>query len=355
VTNNPGAVLTLAADADLREQVDRVAAAAGLRAVPACAPPTRKAWQAAIAILLDEESARECARDGLPRREGVILICPAEPESSTWAAAMAIGARHVCAVPAHDGELVRHLADAADAALEGPRAGRVIAVTGGRGGAGASTFATALALVASGSLLIDLDPWGGGIDLLAGTESAPGLRWPDLSLQGGRLAWAAVRNALPNHQGVSVLSGARHGHQLDAGAVDAVIDAGRRGGALVICDLPRRMTSAATATLDGSDLVVLIATCDVRGVAAASAMAPELRDINPNIGLVMRGPAPGGLRAVEAAKAVGLPLLAAMRPEPMLAERLEHSGLRLRRRSPLGAGARTVLTLLPPATQVRTA
>ena len=157
---------------------------------------------------------------------------------------MAVGAQHVCALPAQEGELVRHLADAAEAAREGPRAGRVIAVTGGRGGAGASMFATALAQIASSSLLVDLDPWGGGIDLLLGSESVPGLRWPDLSLQGGRLAWSAVRDALPNHRGVSVLSGARHGHEMDAGAVEAVVDAGRRGGMLVICDLPRRMTSA---------------------------------------------------------------------------------------------------------------
>jgi secretion/DNA translocation related CpaE-like protein len=162
------------------------------------------------------------------------------------------------------------------------------------------------------------------------------------------LAWAAVRDALPNHRGVSVLSGARHGHEVDAGAAEAVIDAGRRGGMLVICDLPRRTTSAVAGTLDGADLVVVITTCDVRGVAAASALAPVLRGVNPNVGLVVRGPTPGGLRAAEAAEVTGLPLLAGMRPEPMLAERLERGGLRLRRRSPLGAAARAVLQVLPP-------
>jgi secretion/DNA translocation related CpaE-like protein len=355
VSSKPGVVLTIVADPELREQADRIAAAAGLRPVAASAPLTRKAWLAAVAIMLDEETARRCERDELPRRDGVILISSTEPEGPTWAAAMAVGAQHVCALPAQDDELVRHLADAAEAAREGPRAGRLIAVTGGRGGAGASTFATALAQVASASLLIDLDPWGGGIDLLVGSESVPGLRWPDLSLRSGRLAWAAVRDALPSHRGVSVLSGARHGHEVDAGAVEAVVDAGRRGGMLVICDLPRRMTAAAAGTLDSADLVVLITTCDVRGVAAASALAPMLRGINPNIGLVVRGPAPGGLRAADAAEVADLPLLAAMRPEPMLAERLERGGLRLWRRSPLGAAARAVLKVLPAGAQVRAA
>jgi secretion/DNA translocation related CpaE-like protein len=347
--------LVLVADPELREQADRVVAAAGLRPLAASTPPVRKAWAAAVAILIDEEAARRCEPEGLPRRDGVTLVCPTEPEGPTWAVAMAVGAQHVCALPAQDGQLVRYLADAADTVREGPRTGRVIAVTGGRGGAGASTFATALAQSASTSLLVDLDPWGGGIDLLLGSESAPGLRWPDLSLGGGRLPWAAVRDALPNHRGVRVLSCARHGHEIDPGAAEAVIDAGRRGGTLVICDIPRRMTSAVTGTLDGADLVVVVTTCDVRGVAAASAVAPMLRGVNPNVGLVVRGPAPGGLRAAEAAEVAELPLLAKMRPEPLLADRLERGGLRLRRRSPLGAAARAVLEVLPSGSSVRAA
>ncbi|TDO14492.1 secretion/DNA translocation related CpaE-like protein [Mycobacterium sp. BK086] len=355
VSTNPGVVLILVTDPELREQADRVAAATGLRPLAASGPPTRRAWSAAAAILLDEEAAGRSESVGMPRRDGVMLIVSREPDGPTWSAAMAVGAQHVCALPADEGELIRHLADAADTVRDGPRAGRVIAVAGGRGGAGASIFAVALAQTASASLLVDLDPWGGGIDLLLGSESVPGLRWPDLSLRGGRLAWAAVRDALPNHGGVSVLSGARHGPEIDAGAAEAVVDAGRRGGMLVICDLPRRMTSAVTTTLECADLVVMITTCDVRAVAAASALAPELRAVNPNVGLVVRGPNPGGLRATEAARVVGLPLLAAMRPEPMLAERLERGGLRLRRRSPLGAAARAVLRVLPAGAQVRAA
>ncbi|MCX2933101.1 CpaE-like family protein [Mycobacterium sp. CVI_P3] len=355
MSTNPRVVLTLVADPELRDQADRIAAAAGVRPVTASAPLTRKTWLAAAAVLLDVAAARTCERDGLPRRDGVILISSVEPDGPTWAAAMAIGAQHVCALPGHDGQLVGHLADAAESASDSARVGRVIAVTGGRGGAGASTFATALAQAASAALLVDLDPWGGGIDLLLGSESAPGLRWPDLSLQGGRLAWAAVRDALPSHRGVSVLSSARHSHEIEAGAVEAIVDAGRRGGMLVICDLPRRMTAAVTATLDGADLVVVITTCDVRGTAAVSALAPMLRGINPNVGLVVRGPAPGGLRPGEVAEVAGLPLLAAMRPEPMVAERLERGGLRLRRRSPLGAAARAVLEVLPAGSRVRAA
>jgi hypothetical protein len=76
-------------------------------------------------------------------------------------------------------------------------------------------------------------------------------------------------------------------------------------------------------------------------------MAPVLAGINPNIGLVVRGPSPGGLRADEVAEIAGLPLLASMKPDPRLVEQLEHGGLRLGRRSALAAAARRVLAVLP--------
>lgn len=337
-------MLTVVDDIELREAVERVAAAVGLRALSAPATLTRKTWSATAAVVLDEPGARRCV--GMPRRAGLILVSRAEPQESTWQAAMAVGAEHLCALPAQEDLLTRNLADAAEAARGDVGEGRVIAVIGGRGGAGASVFAAAVAQTATASLLVDLDPWAGGLDLLLASESVSGLRWPDLSLQGGRLSWPAVRDALPNHRGVSVLSGTRSCYEMDAGPVEAILDAGRRGGVMVVCDVPRRTTSAATAALDVADLVVVITTCDVRGVAAASAMTPVVRTINPNLGLVVRGPSPGGLRAREVAEIIGLPLLATMRPEPMLSERLERRGLRLGRRSPLAAAARDVLGVL---------
>jgi len=196
---------------------------------------------------------------------------------------------------------------------------------------------------------VDLDPWGGGIDLLAGGETTPGLRWPDLALQGGRLNWPAVREALPRHRGISLLSGTRRGYELDGAPVDAVVDAGRRGGVAVVCDLPRRLTDATQVVLDAADLVVMVSRCDVRACAATAAMAPVLAAINPGLGLVVRGPSPGGLRAAEVADITGLPLIASMKAQPLLAERLEHGGLRLGRRSALAVAARRVLAVLPRA------
>ena len=346
-------VLALLAEPGLRGEVDRVGAAVGLRVVhpgagsPDKSPVSRKTWSAAAAVVLDEAAARRCKLSALPRRDHVVVLCATAPATATWAAAIAVGAQHVLTLPAQERELVHELADAAESARDGGCRGEVVAVIGGRGGAGASLFAAALAQTAANALLLDLDPWGGGIDLLVGGESAAGLRWPDLAVQGGRLNWPAVREALPRHRGVSILSGTRRGHELDAGAVDAVVDAGRRGGATVICDLPRRLTDAAQTTLVGADLVVVVSPCDVRACAATATIAPVLSAINPNVGLTVRGPSPGGLRAAEVADIAAVPLLASMRAEPRIAEQLEHGGLRLRRRSALGSAARRVLAVLP--------
>jgi secretion/DNA translocation related CpaE-like protein len=348
-------ILALLAEPALRDAIDRVAAAVGVRVVHVgcCAPVSRKTWSAAAAVVLDEAAVEECARAGLPRRAHVIVVTGSEPPSATWAAAIEIGARHLLRLPVQERDLVRELADAAESVRDNSARGEAVAVIGGRGGAGASLFAAALAQVATDPLLVDLDPWGGGIDLLIGGETTPGVRWPDLALQGGRLTWSAVREALPRHRGISMLSGTRRSYELDFRAVDAVIDAGRRGGATVVCDVPRRLTDAAQTALDTADLVVVVSPCDVRACAATATIASLLITINPNVGLVVRGPSPGGLRAEEVAEIAAVPLLASMRPYPRLAEQLEHGGLRLGRRSALAAAARRVLALLParPAAQ----
>jgi secretion/DNA translocation related CpaE-like protein len=342
-------ILALLGDPLLRADIDRVAAAAGVPVVHASEPSSRKVWTGALAVLVDVHAAHRCAQRALPRRGRVILVSRIEARAADWEAAIAVGAQQVVTLPAHDAELMSELSDAAEDAADDGRRGAVVTVIAGRGGAGASVFATALArtaAAASEAMLVDADPWSGGIDLVLGSEADSGLRWPDLVLQGGRLSYAALRDALPRHHGVSVLSGSRGGGDIDAAPLAAVVDAGSRGGATVVCDVPRRSTAAAETALDSSDLVVVMAPADVRSCAAAAAVARWVSTVNPNAGVVVRGPAPGGLRSSDVAEIVGLPLLAAMRPQSGVASTLERGGLRLRRRSPLAAAARRVLAVL---------
>jgi secretion/DNA translocation related CpaE-like protein len=365
VNSNLPVVLTLLADPELADNADRVAAAVGLRAVR-IQTPNRKSWNSAAAAVIDEDGARRCTRSGMPRRDGGFVLGTSDPTPSIWEAAIEVGAQKLVVVPAQEAELVRYLAEAAEAGSIASRRGPVIAVAAGRGGGGASVFAAALAQSALAqsavdrrtggeALLVDLDPCGGGIDLLLGTETAPGLRWPELADASGRLSWTAVREGLPRYRDVSVLSCTRTYHEIEAGAAAAIIGAGRRGGATVVCDLPRSLTTVALCALETADLVAIVTSCDVRGAAATSAVAGVIRSVNPNVGLVVRGPAPGGLRAGEVADIAAVPLLAEMRPEPMLDRQLEQRGIRLAHRSPLATAARKVLGTLNSGAGTRAA
>lgn len=345
-------ILVLVDDRALHPAIDRVAAAAGLSIVRASAPSSRRVWTGAAAILLDGAAALRCAQLGMPRRARVLLACSEQPGSGEWQSAVAIGAQQLVILPTQERDLLSALTEAADAAVDDVTRGPVLAVLAGRGGAGASVFATALACTAPESLLVDGDPWGGGLDLALGAETEPGLRWPDLALAGGRLTYAALRDALPHRHGVTllssgrVLSGSGSSNDIDAGAMSAVIDAGTRAGVPVICDLARRPTAATETALAAADVVILVTTVDVRSCAAAAATARWAEEQNPNTGVVARGPAPGGLGPADAGRLIGRPVLAAMRPQPGIEAQLDCGGLRLRPRAPLARAARTVLALV---------
>jgi secretion/DNA translocation related CpaE-like protein len=343
--------LALIDDDDLLDDVLRLAAAAGceLERVPDAAS-ARLRWLSAPLVLVDEPAARGCAGAGLARRPKVVAVCRGEPPGGLWQHAVMIGAEHVIALPDGEGWLVAALADAAEGVAN---RGRVLAVVGGRGGAGASVLATAVALagLADGDqvMLVDCDPLGGGLDLLLGAEEIQGLRWPDLALSEGRVPAASLRAALPvapvgsGSGELSVLSCGRGGPGPRPGALASVLDAGRRAGETVVCDVPRYPTETAVAALDGADLTVLVVPAEVRSAAAASRVAAVLRRRGTPLYLVVRGPAPGGLSPRDVAAAVGLPLLHAMRSQPGLARALERGMPPGRGRGPLAAGARAVL------------
>lgn len=347
----PQRVLAITDD-DLTAGVRRAAAAANREVLEHPSTPPRRLWVASEHVVVDAESAQRCAEAALPRRSGVHLVCPGPPGLPEWRAATAVGAESVLGLADGEAELVTALARRA-----GGRDGRgpVLAVVGGRGGAGASTLAAALALTvpmrdrARRSLLVDCDVHGGGLDLLVGAEHRPGLRWPALLIEGGAVSAAALHAALPGAgERVSVLScGRGPGTEEPApAAVTAVVDAGRAAGDVVVCDVPRHSSGVAEVVVGLSDVVVVVIRAQVRAVAAAETLLARLRDQHSNVVAVVRGPSPGGLRGEEIADLLGLPVLATMRPEPGLAVALEHGGLRLRGRSPLRRAAATVLDLV---------
>jgi len=346
-------VVVMTEDEDLLDDVVRLAAAAGgeLERVPDAAA-VRRRWQTAGLVLLDEPGARAVGALRLGRRDGVVLLCRGEPPGTVWERAVGVGAEHVVSLPDGEDWLVGALADAEPRREAG--SGRVVAFVGGRGGAGASVLAVAAAVHARNRgtrvLLVDCDPLGGGLDLVVGAEELEGLRWPGLALGGGgggRVAAASLHEALPSPDGVlTVLSCDRSGVGPEPDAAVAVVEAGRRAGEMVICDLPRHLTEAALAVVDTCDLVVLVVPAEVRAVAAAARVAEPLAGRGAPVRLVVRGPAPGGLDAEDVEHALGLAVLASVGPEPGLAAALDRGKVPGLRRGPLQDAAAAVLAAL---------
>jgi secretion/DNA translocation related CpaE-like protein len=341
----------------LADEVARLAAAAGCDPHRVTDPETvREQWTCAPLLQLDVEAATASASAGLPRREGVVIISTdSAPEA--WRCAVAVGAQHVAVLPDAETWLVGALADAAQAPAD---PGRVLAVLGGRGGAGASVFATAVAVAVAESggqaMLIDCDALGGGLDLALGAENMDGLRWSGLALGGGRVPATALHAALPTpylggRGGLTVLSYDRpdcdrDGPRPDGVAVRTVCGAGRRAGETVVCDVPRHPCEPGTAALETADLAVLVVPAEVRACAAAATVAARVLRYGVALQLVVRGPAPGGITPSDVSRALDLPLLAAMRPQPGLAGALERGAVPGRCRGPLATAARQVLAAL---------
>jgi secretion/DNA translocation related CpaE-like protein len=315
----------------------------------------RRAHRQASLVLIGADVLHAPVVRGLPRRPGVVVVAGRELTPEEWATAVSLGAERVVVLPAEESWL---LARATAAVRPDVERGWLVAVGGSCGGAGASTLATALALAAGagspGVLLVDADPWGGGLDLVLGAERDEGLRWPALSEVRGRLDGDAVMAALPAVAGVSVLAASRSAPQpVPDEALAAVVEAARAGGWPVVVDLarpgPRGPDGGAELVLAEADLTLLLVPARLRAASAARSLVgvPDRPGPWTAARLVTR-PVPGGLARHEIADVVGRPVLAELGPDRTAASRGERGEPPLiTARSPFGTVTRAVLAELP--------
>lgn len=294
------AVALRSADSALIEEVRAVVAVADIPLMihPPGAPPP------AAALLLDGRAEHRADDEQwvAPTRRAAWVGHSPDPDARQ---------DHLLVLP-DDAEQLLTLARSASQ----QRNARVVGVVGARGGAGASSFASALARAGAQAALavalVDLDHAGPGLDLMLGLEHEGGLRWPDLDGSGGTLPGEALSDALPVWHGVHVLSadwrgGARRG------IAPAAVDALAAGHDLVTLDLPR----GDSAWANHCDTVLIVATGDIICAEAARATAGAWAGVQQH--LVVRGTVSGGVTAAEVAEATGVPLAATMRSERGLA------------------------------------
>lgn len=319
--------LVVTADPELLDDLVRLATAGGTEVDVAADPiAARDRYLAAPVVLIGADQAVACLRARLPRRPRVVVAGHEPIVHEAWEVAQPLGAEHVAMLPAAEPWLVDRFATAAPD--EPPPAGRILAVLGGRGGAGASTLAGGLAVTAVHeglrTLLLDADPLGGGLDLVLGWEQVGGLRWPALAEAGAHADPSALLRALPHQGDLVLLSFSRDNFPgVPPEAMAVTMRAARENRDVTVVDMPRHLDDAATIALAAADQAILIVPAELRATASAARVAAAAKQHCPQLSVVVRGPAPGRLRAREVARSLGLPLAGSLRPEQTLCQGLE--------------------------------
>jgi secretion/DNA translocation related CpaE-like protein len=342
--------LVVSSDEELLDELLRLLAAAGAEPELATGGPAlRRAHRSAPLVLVGVDALGAGTVRALPRRPGVVVVATSELSAAHWASAVELGAERVAVLPADEAWLLSRSAAAVRSPVE---RGWLLAVGGSCGGAGASTVAAALALAAApGAVLVDADPWGGGLDLLLGAERVDGLRWPELTGLRGRVGGDALLAALPEVGGVHVLAASRAtSDEIPAEALLAVVEAARSVGRPVVVDVPRAGPpgeSAVGPVLADADRVLLVVPARLRAATAARLLLEAPGSAWATAQLVVRA-VPGGLSKDDVAEVVGRPVAADLpfdRSAVPRGERGEPPAVAAR--TPLGGLARRVLAGLP--------
>lgn len=289
----------------LRAEVERIIAAAGAQLrVASDAVEAGRHWDGAGAVLVGSD-----IRELPPRRRAPAVLVGLDGEGdSLWHLAAALGAERVAVLPDAAAWLADHLSRSRS---PGP-GGLVLGVTGGCGGAGATTAAVWIAQAAAGLgarvLLVDGDPWGGGVELAIAAEESPGLRWPDLSDARGSIDPVQLADSLPVAGGFAFLSwpaGRDQSVPVSAATTLGVLDAARRGYELVVVDIGRRTEPLQTLAWE-CDRILLVVPAQLKAAVASVRLLQEFPPVE--VALLVRGKPGAALDSSLLSGAIGLPV-----------------------------------------------
>lgn len=302
--------LLITRDPSLRDEVARLAAAAGVSPEVAADPAAAlRSWTAASVVLVGADLGAEVVSVAPPRRPGVYVVGWGRLPDEMFRVAVGLGAEHVAELPRSDAWALELLADSGE---QQDRHGVSIGVIGGSGGAGATTFAGALASVAahqSATCLIDTDPLGPGVDRVLGMDDREGVRWDALEQTSGRMGARSLREALPCRDDLRVLTWTTGlAGPLQPFAVREAMSAAARGHDTVVLDLARNGGDLAEELMARCQHLVVLVRASVPGLASAARFVAGARETGP-VTLVLRG---NGVDAAEAGRVVGAPVAVAM-------------------------------------------
>lgn len=369
-------VLLLSASTELQGAVGRVSAAAAVELlVGEDFKNAAGRWDEVAAVLVDAAlTLDESVEAGLTGWRGPTTVVGFTDSSARmWRQAERLGADRVAILPDSAAWLADYLGR-----LRNPMQGAgVIGIVGGCGGAGASTLAILLSAEAARcgtrTLLVDGDPWGGGLATALSAQELPGLRWPELLRASGSINPEQLAASLPQLGGLSLLSwpdavadiweipgqatsGATQWEPLTTLFAEAptngllpaetarsvtgeVLRAARGAYGLVVVDVGRSLQSLSSLARHCSGLLIVVPP-RLRAAAAARQLVETLPPVPMTA--VVRGPLGEGIDATMVAEAVGMPLMGRLpelrRVEETMASKRVPDLLRRRRVSRLLQG-----------------
>ncbi|MFI5839625.1 P-loop NTPase [Catenuloplanes sp. NPDC051500] len=288
--------LVVTADEALLDDLLRLAAMAGTELEVATDPAAaRPHYERASIVLVGPDQTEPLDRARF-RRRAVVLVGRIAVDDPPPGLIRRLGVEHIAVLPAAASWLVTRLGAVA---LAPP--GHVIALLGGRGGAGTSTFAVTLAVTAAHAgqrvMLLDADPLGGGLDLMLGLRQfdRPGP---------GELVALTLETAGPG----DVL----------ADAAVTTLDTARRERDLVVVDLPRHLGLIGEAVLRNADRTYLVIPAELRACLAAGRVAALARPHSRHLAAIVRDASADTLPTDDVARTVRLAVAGTYRSDPAL-------------------------------------
>ncbi len=247
-----------------------------------------------------------------------ILISDQPPQLENFKFAMQQGATDLLELPKESAILLQRLSD-----LENKKSVRAktIAVISGSGGAGASTVA---AMAAWGmrrrfqTVLVDLAPDGGGIDVIFGQERNPASRWRDFVNSQGEIPSKTFQRELPQVESLALMSHDR-GEIEDSAVINKkVLFSLFQSFELAVVDLEIENLK----NINFQE-VVLVCTNTVKGVAAAVRKNNQIKNAGFTAKLVVRELSGGDVTPEKISQALKLELVAVISTETQFQKDLD--------------------------------
>lgn len=291
-----------------------------------------RSWRNASLVLVGGDCVASMARHGPVRRRDVAVVNAGLASLDVFRSAYELGATQVVELPATSNWLGDALAEAnADVRL-----GATVGFISAAGGAGATSLAVGTACLGAertGTVLVDLDPLGPGIERVIGYDEASVTTWESLGAHA--LNPPALREALPVHDGVHLVGFGSGSREIAPSAVTSVLTACAGAFDLTILDLPRSLDSATRLAVDRCDLVVVVCPLSLGAVVSGQRLLGRLRRHKDLVAVVRGGPRT--IDAREVAATLQIPLLVEVSDQRGLDEVLGIGGGPLRSR---GSGLR---------------